>query len=790
MYAVGDVAVLTPRMKGWRIEVPNDAQEIEGAVIKRIDADINCALVAFDSGRKEWLDLSLSAFKVVAEPSLSLATDHDDVEEQQQTHESDRQPPHDQALGNGGVDNERDTIEQLDENHTSKHHVVIPPLVAPALFVDTSSKAPLDDAVTASAAQFRSKALPDSDVTSFDWYADGGHVEICDAHGSFIEGAILCAKTDTHVHLYNETHQFFEIAMAMQPFKVVIHGLLSLKAIPVGQAIEVYSAMTGSFHAGTVIKSAEVGKLTPVRFASGAVEWLDLSTQTFKLVFLSDVARQVSSGEPQKDPPLPSPSLVEQVPSQDHSLASSPAHKHHSHHHHHHKPPHHGHAAVATSPPLTLPTLAVGQRIEIFEAASKQFAKYRVTGVHDTRESHSYEVEPQTRTLNGASLAFVKVPSLANLRCRIPLEPHMWSEHASILPGHRVDVYDRVEKTVASGKIVQVGGENEHGLLVRYKDGARRWIQSQHVKVKLRLNGEPLDVHDIAQREDATSEAIPTEDLRPTEATSNGATTDEMWERQPRPSSLDDNDLHEPQPDATRAKTRLSRHFSNPASLLSPSTTTTTAGSSTLELPLMLGHCASTGDLLRQRSLAIDSMRMTQRIPSVVQPLDFSSLRKLEAIAAATSSPMFVDTEHDRDSNDSDLTHSSSRSKDLDAALHSSHGVPFTLDDVWREARDGGAVEYIHVASGLRQSRTPEWLERVDASTGALYVVHTPTSTLFSMPTALAAGNASTSVSSSRANSSASGSVTASPGDSGGRNSVPVGPLEAVRELRADVRLE
>lgn len=742
MYAVGGMSLLTSRMAGWEIEIANDNRLDEPAVIKRIDLDINCALVAFESGKKEWLDLTLSAFKVVVQPA----------------------PPSGLASGNEQVDEGADTAQDdgrtallsVPDERGSVGSVTDAPLVGEAAVVDHADAVtratdrpvhtpPASNSFTVAQdvlPAIASRAPPTTVVASFDWYAEGGHVELCDPGGAFLEGAVLCSKTDTHVQLYNEMRQFFEIHTRAQSFKVVIHGLLSLKRVPMGQTVEVYSAITGGFYVGTVLKAAEVGKLTPIRSAGGAVDWLDLSTQTFKLVFLSvegDVDAEY--GSPTRTPRSPT------------------THRAHKHGHH---------PRAATS--LESPVLAIGQRVEIFESASRLFAKFSVVAVREQTDPLEYEFELQAGASNPHIMDRIYVGSLANLRCRIPLQPHMWSAYRSVLPGHRVDIYDKTAKTVLNAKILDVGSpESGHSMLVRFKDGKKSWIHSHDVKLKLRLSGEPLDVlaRSDGQEDNFSGQLDMFADYT---STSNGdaelmRTKDAMWERPAEPTFEAPSPLHD---DATP---RLSRHYSDVASLIAESQ----ARARTLEANPRFVHSASAGDILASRSIAIDAVQMTQTIPPIVQPLDFSSLRTLGPATEVRGIPAET------------VASSSRRSRKSDSTAMSSRGTPFSLADVWREDREAesGAGAYVHLASGVRQPELPEWLERRDSSTGKLFVIHTSTRTLYSLPSDTATVGASALIPSSNSpNSSELESPAASlepAADSGGRVVVPVGAIEAVR---------
>ncbi|KAF1331605.1 Short-chain dehydrogenase reductase sdr, partial [Globisporangium splendens] len=678
VYTVGDITVLSPRVKDWQIEIKSDMhQDAERRVVKRIDSDINCALVAFESGKKEWLDLTLSAFKVIVEQqqqgpesnlvgSIALNQDpsqHTEVMEDQVSAPDDE---FQSAYQNGHT--------SIHEDHHTMTHAMpkkLPtiPILALPKCVSSSQEGPQ------MSTQFASKAPPDSDPITFDRYAEGGHAELCDIHGGFVEGAILCAKSDTHMHLYNENHQFFEVPMMAQSFKVIIHGLLSLKSISIGQTVEVYSAMTGAFRPGTVIKIAEVSKLAPIRYADGAVEWIDLSTQTFKLVFLSGPSRTVAESNEVIE--LESPQHLE-----------SPDDRHHHHH----------------ASPLTLLALTINQRIEVSEAKSKQYTKYTV-----------------------------------------------------------VDV-------IVNAKIVKVGSieENHHepAMLVRYKDGQKRRIHVHSVKIKLRLREEPLssdggELHNsLHHNAMTTSESATVKSDIELKSSLYSGETGETWEHSAIPPG---HGINRPTTKSDLSRSRSEHHL--------PSSATTGAIH-----PPHLTHFASSNDLHTDKFLAIDSIQMTQTIPSIVHRLDFSTLHTF------ANSPM-RESEKDESAyavaTSATPPSSSAASSNSARSNHTSSRVAYTMDDLWEEelgesSNGDSGVVYVHVATGVRRlSPIPEWLRRSDPSTGQLVVVHTATNTTYTL--------SGRGISSNRANASALGSarsLSRRESSSGGR-SVPIGPLEA-----------
>ncbi|KAJ8518382.1 hypothetical protein ON010_g18215 [Phytophthora cinnamomi] len=308
-------------------------------------------------------------------------------------------------------------------------------------------------------------SIPHIDPDDFDWHLEGTHVELCNRDGEFLEGAALCSKTKSHLQLYNEDRGFFEVGCSLQGFKVVIHGLDNLKAFPMGQIIDVYSPLIGRFRTGTVLKAAMHGHLIPIRFGpSKAIEWIDLKSQTFKLVFLPHITEAFEHPE-------------ESDRSNLHAPRNSREH-----------PPHrsHGHESHR-SHYLEYPRLCEGQGIEIFDDQSKQYLKCKVVA-QSNWSNEAYVFELAENPAGGASTKHI-VSSLSRLRSRLLLQPAQWGEYRRVLVGHRVDVYDRVGKSVMNGKIHAVDGSSaEPAIQVRFKDGHQSWIDLRTNKVKLRMH--------------------------------------------------------------------------------------------------------------------------------------------------------------------------------------------------------------------------------------------------------------------------------------------------------------
>ncbi|KDO25850.1 hypothetical protein SPRG_08794 [Saprolegnia parasitica CBS 223.65] len=119
------------------------------------------------------------------------------------------------------------------------------------------------------------------------WYVAGAEIELYSlgAPHTFQEGAVVCRHFGATASLYNSSRGAFEMHPATTPHKVVLHGLHGGRDIPAGSCVDVYSASHGTFRIGHVLKRAAQGALAPLRFLdSDTLEWVDLSSMTFKLV--------------------------------------------------------------------------------------------------------------------------------------------------------------------------------------------------------------------------------------------------------------------------------------------------------------------------------------------------------------------------------------------------------------------------------------------------------------------------------------------------------------------------
>ncbi|KAE9298284.1 hypothetical protein PF008_g23537 [Phytophthora fragariae] len=310
VYEADALRSLSSEMVGWEIELESaDTKHLERGVIKQVDCDINCALVLFAEGRKEWLDLTFFRVKISGHQPSPRDSNADGVAKESTK-------PHNTGDDTSGIS------DSITPSSPHNFHVAVSSL-----------------------------SMPRIDPDAFDWHLEGTHVELCNRDGHFLEGASLCSKPKSHLQLYNENRGFFEVDCSVQGFKVVIHGLENLKKIPMGQIVDVYSPLIGRFRSGTVLKAAVLGHLTPIRFGpSTAVEWLDLKSQTFKLVFLPHIT-----------------DAFEHLDDMDHALQHADLSPHKSHEQDSHR-----------SPDLEYPHLYEGQGIEIFDDHSKQYLKFKV----------------------------------------------------------------------------------------------------------------------------------------------------------------------------------------------------------------------------------------------------------------------------------------------------------------------------------------------------------------------------------------------------------------------------
>lgn len=740
--------MLSARMAGWEIEIVNvDTQQPEAAVVKRVDGEMNCALVVFENGRKEWMDLSSARFKLVCRPAADeyrspsrrtapierSATSQVLIESEASVY------------GGSGRTMQGDVVDSSGSALTP-----IPILAIPT----RPSGEPISD--SRDPRSFTTMTVDGLTVNAenFDWYTEGGHVELCDTAGRFEEGAILCSKTETHVQLFNEHRQFFEIPIGSQPFKVVIHGLLTLKTIPLGQTVDVYSPMIGSFRSGIILKTAELGHLTPISFPPGkTVEWLDLSSQTFKLVFAP--SGELRNVEFSRNP--------EQASVNTHP---SPVRSHYP------------------KRQVHYPHLMLGQRVELLNEQSKQYLKYKVAKVLDIG-AHEYIFEPHTSNTspvkgspetNQATVVGV----LPQLRCRILLHASQWQEYEEMLIGHRVDVYDKISKSVACGTVMEVAPiDSEPSLLVRYKDGRREWVFLKSSKVKLRLHGHsiaessgtaspsPIAYH-VKSKQLETSPVKSGELTHGKKANPNGEAVDIVREPsvasyKPMPvrrlSDCPSSDSPNHQQSAfTNSLRPISFDEMDPSDKKSTKLTLSQDKAPTSairpKLRRQLSNCDGSDLPAHQQSKYVFDGEIHEVInPPIMKPLDLGQLVR------------FAPSDTDDGTENGDV-----QSLDIDQVLCADNsGRKFIIEppsdmDLWTEELDPteGVIQYVHVLTGVRQIPRPQWLRKVDTVSGKVFAVHTPTNSVIELPARQPTSDRS------------SGRVS-------GRLVLPVGPLEAVR---------
>lgn len=626
IYSAGEVTKVTPTMIGWEVEFKgSDGQSVDHGVIKQVDCELNCALIAFNDGHKDWRDLSMNAFKVLGKPAVAAS------------------PPKASA----------------DTRLSSADRSV--PVLTTTLAL----------------------AIPAPDDAEFDWYTEGGHVELCGDHGAFIEGALLCSHGDGTLQLFNERHGFFEIRVAAQSVKVVIHGLASLKTVPLGKRLEVYSPMHGEFRVGTVLKSASLGRLTPIRFDDPVigVEWVDLDHQTFKLLFLCDDVKEIREKEKDKaSVPVIEPSPVQQhyktrpvenpvSESLSPILTTKPqpplqtSKNDQTHHHRRH--------------PLVLPVLIAGQAVELMDQSTKQFTKYKVTSVR--RDAmHRYDLEPSSNNssflLSTASVGSIATTiNLAEAKARVQVTPDRWDEFRLLVVGYRVDVYQKTDRSVLTGKVVDVSADGEPPRVqVKFKDETKNWYDITTTKIKLRLPG-AMATAPVKQRvEDTTSDESPG-----------------LWTRVDQPST---------ETRAEETTTSLTRQQSEKVNRLPPAALTR--------------HVSSPGMLHK--------VMTTSHVPV----LDFSSLKLIKDMDNAPSPvpPATIDS-----------TVAEAASSDTRRSM--SDLLP-PMDDVWTEESVAGsqAKHYVRLSTGESTTNTPQWLRRQDEASGEWLILNTMTGVHFQLP--------------------------------------------------------
>ncbi|RLO04562.1 hypothetical protein DYB28_006388 [Aphanomyces astaci] len=291
------------------------------------------------------------------------------------------------------------------------------------------------------------------------WYKEGNHIELYDATGEFQEGAVICSEYDDlagMLSVANEIRGKFEIAVATQPHKLVLHGFSVLKDIPVDHIVEVYSTTKGGFRRGSILKKAESGRLIPILFEHAAsMEWVDLSSQTFKVVCFPDRIRPLSARERERQ--LSADATTNGVA---------------------HKFVRNNPATLNDGATFRFPPLSEGTQIEVYHREKSLYVKNTVV--------RSVSNRPYVYELHAVTSGSRSVVDLAATRCKV-----LWKDAVDLdltsLVAHVIEVFVKEEKRVDAGRIC--GCNNKSRMLhVRFQDGRKEWVALRARKLKIRLH--------------------------------------------------------------------------------------------------------------------------------------------------------------------------------------------------------------------------------------------------------------------------------------------------------------
>ncbi|KAE8979851.1 hypothetical protein PF011_g22676 [Phytophthora fragariae] len=146
VYEADALRSLSSEMVGWEIELESaDTKHLERGVIKQVDCDINCALVLFAEGRKEWLDLTFFRVKISGHQPSPRDSNADGVAKESTK-------PHNTGDDTSGIS------DSITPSSPHNFHVAVSSL-----------------------------SMPRIDPDAFDWHLEGTHVELCNRDGHFLE---------------------------------------------------------------------------------------------------------------------------------------------------------------------------------------------------------------------------------------------------------------------------------------------------------------------------------------------------------------------------------------------------------------------------------------------------------------------------------------------------------------------------------------------------------------------------------------------------------------------------
>ncbi|RHY33343.1 hypothetical protein DYB32_001719 [Aphanomyces invadans] len=214
---------------------------------------------------------------------------------------------------------------------------------------------------------------------------------------------------------------------------------------------------------GSILKKAESGKLIPVLFEhSESIEWVDLSSQTFKVVCFPKQIRPLSARERQ--------------------LSDDANRRHADNNVHVNLAMSYGQDRINDGSVFRFPNLPEGTQIEVYHSDKSVYVKNTVV-----RQVH---LRPYVYELHATTTGSRSVVDLAATRCKVLLKDSTGLDLRTLV-AHVIEVFVKEEKRVDAGRIC---GCNNKGrmLQVRFQGGRKEWIALSARKLKIRLHEAPI----------------------------------------------------------------------------------------------------------------------------------------------------------------------------------------------------------------------------------------------------------------------------------------------------------
>lgn len=461
-FEVGSTDFVDPKtFVGSYVEVMQHNLQYLRGFVKKANIEIDCNLILYDNGKKDWVDLSLVNFKLLRYGAQLASEEESDVGDSSSRSERIQQQQEHQ-------------VEQVKQQSVE---AIIPP-----------------------------------------WYLDEHvEIEIYGVQDEIMDVFLLDSISSKGImKLANDDGQYIEVVRNTTPHKVVKKQGWAMAHSDttgelVGHVIDVIDEEHSTIVTGKVL---EVSRLYGLNVLVQQImdqedpilHWVDLSVNGLKIhaELNPPKERHLSRAQSGSLAPIQQPKVLSRIqsspvvrakPTEEATSRTTDKPTNQSSPVVHAKPNEEATSRTTEKPTnepgapgfihsrIQVPVLAPGQRIEIIHPETQAYVKGKIT------QCATHPV--YTVSFSEKSLSPIEM-NLDKIKCKLQLGPQF--RIARELLGHKVDVYQRETQSVETGMIRQVNDEMS-SILVRFLTSSvqpKAWIDYTKTKVKLRLAGEQI----------------------------------------------------------------------------------------------------------------------------------------------------------------------------------------------------------------------------------------------------------------------------------------------------------